>query len=110
MSPRLVVKPEYLGFTFAVYTLWSKARPAFANGDCLGIIGMATLMAMFIGGGMGIRTRLAAQVDKHVTSIGDVGPLFKRVAITMFSFQAITAIYLTFRYHNSYFDSWGEAA
>ena len=76
----------------------------------LGIIGMATLMAMFIGGGMGIRTRLAAQVDMHVTSIGDVGPLFKRVAITMFSFQAITAIYLTFRYHNGYFDSWGEAA
>lgn len=76
----------------------------------LGIIGMATLMAMFISGGMGIRTRLAAQVDMHVANIGDVAPLFKRIAITMFTFQGVTAIYLTFRYRSGYIDSWVDAA
>lgn len=76
----------------------------------IGIIGMATVMATFIGGGMGIRTRLAAQLDLHVANIGDVAPLFKRIAITMVTFQGITAIYLTFRYHNGYFENWGDAA
>lgn len=76
----------------------------------IGIIGMATVLAMFVGGGMGLRTKLAAQVDMHVTSIGDVAPLFKRIAITMVSFQGLTAIFLAFRYHGNYYDSWSEAA
>ena len=76
----------------------------------LGILGLATALAMFVGGGMGIRTRLAAQADTHVSAIGDVAPLFKRVMITMVGFQGLSAIYLTFRYRDGYFDSWPAAA
>lgn len=76
----------------------------------LGFIAMATLLAMFVGGGMGLRSRLAAQVDLHVTNIGDVAPLFKRIALTTFAFQGITAIYLMFRYQGGYGESWAEAA
>src|SRR5690606_7836138 len=65
----------------------------------IGIIGMTTVLGLFIGGRLGLRTRLVAQTDMHVVSLGDVGPLFKRVAITMVLFQTATAVILTLRYH-----------
>ncbi len=71
----------------------------------IGIIAMTTLLGLFVGGRLGLRTRLAAQTDMHVVSLGDVGPLFKRVAITTLIFQGITAIILTIRYATYYFDS-----
>lgn len=70
----------------------------------LGIIAMATLLGLFIGGRLGIRTRLVAQADMHVVSLGEVRPLFRRVAVTMLSFQMITAVVLTIRYRANYFD------
>ena len=70
----------------------------------LGIIAMATLLGLFIGGRLGIRTRLVAQADMHVISIGEVRPLFRRVAIMMVSFQTVTAFVLTIRYRSTYFD------
>lgn len=73
----------------------------------IGIIGMTTVLGLFIGGRLGLRTRLVAQTDMHVVSLGDVGPLFKRVAITMVLFQTATAVILTLRYHLHYFDSFG---
>lgn len=75
----------------------------------IGIIAMTTVLGLFVGGRLGLRTRLAAQTDMHVVSLGDVGPLFKRVAITTFIFQFITAVILTIRYATYYFDSFGEA-
>lgn len=73
----------------------------------IGIIAMTTVLGLFVGGRLGLRTRLAAQTDMHVVSLGDVGPLFKRVAITMLFFQLVTAVVLTARYATSYFDSFG---
>jgi trk system potassium uptake protein TrkH len=70
----------------------------------LGIIALATVLGLFIGGRLGLRTRLVAQADMHVVNIGEVRPLFRRVALTMISFQAVTAIVLTVRYRASYFD------
>ena len=75
----------------------------------IGIIAMTTVLGLFVGGRLGLRTRLAAQTDMHVVSLGDVGPLFKRVAITTFIFQFIAAVILTIRYATYYFDSFGEA-
>lgn len=69
----------------------------------LGIIALATILGLFIGGRLGLRTRLVAQVDMHVVNIGDVRPLFKRVAFTMLFFQSITAVVLTLRYRGAYF-------
>ncbi len=70
----------------------------------LGIVALATVLGLFIGGRLGLRTRLVAQADMHVVNIGEVRPLFKRVALTMVFFQAVTAVALTARYRGSYFD------
>lgn len=73
----------------------------------IGIIAMTTVLGLFVGGRLGLRTRLAAQTDMHVVSLGDVAPLFKRVTITMVLFQGVTAVILTLRYWTYYFDSFG---
>ena len=69
----------------------------------LGIIALATVLGLFIGGRLGLRTRLVAQADMHVVNIGEVRPLFKRVAFTMLFFQTVTAVVLTLRYRGAYF-------
>ncbi|MEJ7636234.1 potassium transporter TrkG [Aeromicrobium sp.] len=70
----------------------------------LGIIALATVLGLFIGGRLGLRTRMVAQADMHVVSLGEVRPLFRRVAITMLFFQTVTAVVLTLRYRAHYFD------
>lgn len=70
----------------------------------LGIIAMATVLGLFIGGRLGLRTRLVAQTDMHVVNIGEVRPLFRRVAVMMVAFQTIITIILTARYRAEYFD------
>nr|MCW2727239.1 ATPase [Aeromicrobium sp.] len=70
----------------------------------LGIIALATVLGLFIGGRLGLRTRMVAQADMHVVNIGEVRPLFRRVALTMIFFQAVTAFVLTLRYRGAYFD------
>ncbi|WP_082554154.1 TrkH family potassium uptake protein [Aeromicrobium sp. Root495] len=76
----------------------------------LGIIALATILGLFVGGRLGVRTRLLAQADMHVVSLGEVRPLLRRVAITMLFFQTIIAVVLTLRYRQTYFDDWGTAA
>jgi len=75
----------------------------------LGIVALATLLGLFVGGRLGIRTRLVAQADMHVVNIGEVKPLFRRVALTMVFFETVTAVVLTFRYRGSYFGDWGTS-
>ncbi len=72
----------------------------------IGIIALATVLGLFIGGRLGLRTQMLAQVDMHVVSLGDVRPLFRRVTVTLLSFQAVIAVILTLRYRAAYFDSW----
>ncbi|MDF1703684.1 MAG: potassium transporter TrkG [Aeromicrobium sp.] len=75
----------------------------------LGIVALATVLGLFIGGRLGLRTRLVAQTDMHVVSLGEVRPLFRRVAVVMLSFQLVIAVVLSVRYRGSYFDSWGTS-
>ena len=70
----------------------------------LGIIALATVLGLFIGGRLGLRTRMVAQADMHVVTLGEVRPLFRRVAITMLAFQTVIAVVLTIRYRLGYFD------
>ncbi|MGJ9411296.1 TrkH family potassium uptake protein [Aeromicrobium sp. CF4.19] len=72
----------------------------------LGIVALATVLGLFIGGRLGLRTRLVAQTDMHVVNIGEVRPLFRRVAMMMIGFQLAIALVLTLRYRQEYFDSW----
>jgi Trk-type K+ transport system membrane component len=89
-------------------TYWSPAGQgiilALVEIGGLGIIALATVLGLFIGGRLGLRTRLVAQADMHVVSLGEVRPLFRRVAVTMLFFQSITAAVLTARYRAHYFD------
>ena len=70
----------------------------------LGIVALATVLGLFIGGRLGLRTRLVAQADMHVVNIGEVRPLFRRVAVTLLGFQSVIALILTARYRTEYFD------
>ncbi len=75
----------------------------------LGIVALATILGLFIGGRLGLRTKLVAQVDMHVVSLGEVKPLFRRIAITMVLFQSVIAVILTIRYRLGYFDDMPNA-
>ncbi len=75
----------------------------------LGIVALATVLGLFIGGRLGLRTSLVAQADMHVVSIGEVRPLFRRVAITMAFFQVVIAAVLMVKYRASYYDDWGTS-
>ncbi len=76
-------------------TYWSPAGQgimlALVEIGGLGIIALATVLGLFIGGRLGLRTRMVAQADMHVVSLGEVRPLFRRVAVTMLFFQSVTA-------------------
>lgn len=76
----------------------------------IGIVLMATILGLFVGGRLGLRTRLVAQADMHVVSIGDVAPLFRRVTMTTAIFQLVLAAFLTWRYAVHYHRSLGSAA
>ena len=75
----------------------------------IGILAMATILGIFVGGGFGLKTKMATQMDLHIANFGEVAPLFKRIAITMLVFQGVAAFFLTFRYHGKYHDTWGES-
>lgn len=75
----------------------------------LGIMTLATLLGLMVGGRIGLRSRLIAQEEMHVVNIGEVGPLLRRVAVTMFLFQGVVAIVLTLKFRLTYFDDWGTA-
>lgn len=92
---------------------WSPAGQAaivvLAEMGGLGIIALATLLGLFIGGRLGLRTSLVAQADMHVVRLGEVRPLFRRVAVTMVFFQVLIAAVLTTRYRMTYYDDLGTS-
>ena len=94
-------------------TYWTPAGQAailiLAEIGGLGIVALATVLGLFIGGRLGIRTSLVAQADMHVVSLGEVRPLFRRVTVTMLFFQAIIAAVLTVKYRVDYHPDWGTA-
>lgn len=75
----------------------------------LGIMTIATLLGLLVGGRLGLRTRLIAQAEMHVLNIGDVRPLLRRIIVTMASFQAVLAVVLSLRFRAIYYDDWPTA-
>ena len=76
----------------------------------LGIMTLATLLVLLVGGRLRLRTRLLAQAEMHVVSLGDVRPLLRRVALTMVFFEGVIAVILTIRFRILYFDDLPTAA
>lgn len=76
----------------------------------IGIMTIATLLALIVGGRLGLRSRIIAQAETHALTLGDVRGLVRRVAITMFLFEFVLTVVLTLRFRIAYVASWKEAA
>jgi potassium uptake TrkH family protein len=74
-----------------------------------GIMTLATLLGMLVGGKLRLRSSLIAQAETHTLNIGDVRHVVRRVAITMLVFEAAVAAVLTVRFRERYDDTWSEA-
>ena len=74
-----------------------------------GIMTLATLLGMLVGGRLGLRSSLIAQAETHTLNIGDVRHVVRRVAVTMLLFEATFALVLAGRFRAAYDDSWGQA-
>lgn len=74
-----------------------------------GIMTLATLLGMLVGGRLRLKSSLIAQVETHTLNIGDVRHVIRRVAVTIALFETVFALMLTLRFRTVYDDSWGQA-
>ncbi|WP_244928520.1 potassium transporter TrkG [Nocardioides sp. W7] len=74
-----------------------------------GIMTLATLLGMLVGGKLRLKSSLIAQAETHTLNIGDVRHVVRRVAITMLAFEAAFAALLTARFRVRYDESWADA-
>ncbi len=74
-----------------------------------GIMTMATLLGLLVGGRLRLKSSLVAQTETHSLNLGDVRHVVRRVAVTMLIFEAVIALALTVRFRVEYDDTWGQA-
>ena len=95
-------------------TYWSPFGQAVIVGliqvGGFGIMTLATLLGLLVGGKLRLKSSLIAQAETHSLNIGDVRHVVRRVAVTMVAFEAAFAAVLTVRFRVQYDDTWAEAA
>lgn len=95
-------------------TYWSPFGQAVIVGliqiGGFGIMTLATLLGMLVGGKLRLTSSLIAQAETRTLNIGDVRHVVRRVAVTMLAFEAVFAAVLTVRFRARYDDTWAEAA
>lgn len=74
-----------------------------------GIMTLATLLGLLVGGKLRLTSSLIAQAETHTMNIGDVRHVVRRIAITILAFEIAFAAILTFRFRVAYDDTWGQA-
>ncbi|EON22893.1 H(+)-transporting two-sector ATPase [Nocardioides sp. CF8] len=74
-----------------------------------GIMTLATLLGLLVGGKLRLKSSLIAQAETHTLNIGDVRHVIGRIAITILAFEIAFATMLTFRFRAAYDDTWGQA-
>ena len=74
-----------------------------------GILTLATLLGLLVGGRLGLRSSLVAQAESHTLNLGDVRHVLARVAVTMALFEAAITAVLTLRFRAAYDDTWADA-
>jgi len=74
-----------------------------------GIMTLATLLGMLVGGKLRLRSSLIAQAETHTLNIGDVRHIIRRIALTILLFETAFALVLTLQFRRAYDDSWGQA-
>ena len=74
-----------------------------------GIMTLATLLGMLVGGKLRLKSSLIAQAETHTLNIGEVRHVIRRIAITILLFELAFAMVLTLRFRSAYDDSWAQA-
>lgn len=94
-------------------TFWSPFGQAVIMGliqvGGFGIMTLATLLGLLVGGKLRLRSSLIAQAETHALNIGDVRHVVRRVAVTMLAFEAAFALVLVLRFRGRYDDTWSDA-
>lgn len=94
-------------------TYWSPFGQAVIMGliqiGGFGIMTLATLLGMLVGGKLRLKSSLIAQAETHTLNIGDVRHVIRRVAFTVLAFETVFAAILTARFRVAYDESWGQA-
>ncbi|MGQ0466325.1 MAG: TrkH family potassium uptake protein [Sporichthyaceae bacterium] len=75
----------------------------------LGIMTMATLLALLLSRRLGLRTRLVLQAETKSLQLRDLRKLLLGIAAFSFATEAIVATILTIRFATRYDEPWGEA-
>jgi trk system potassium uptake protein TrkH len=74
-----------------------------------GIMTLATLLGLLVGGKLGLKSSLIAQTETHSVNFGEIGQVVRRVALTMLAFETVFALILIARFRTAYDESWGQA-
>ena len=94
-------------------TFWSPFGQAVIMGliqvGGFGIVTLATLLGLLVGGRLRLRSSLIAQTETHTLNIGDVRHVVRRVALTMLAFEVAFAAVLALRFRARYDDTWSDA-
>ena len=76
----------------------------------LGIMTLATLLAVLMSGRLGLRARLLAQAETRALGLADVRRVLRNIVIFSLVCEAVAAIVLTIRFMTAYGKSFGAAA
>lgn len=74
-----------------------------------GIMTLATLLGLLVGGRLRLRSSLIAKTETKSLNIGDVRHVVRRIAATILIFETAIAVLLTARFRIAYDETWGEA-
>ena len=74
-----------------------------------GIMTMATLLAVLVGGRLGLSTKLVAQNESHASSMGNVKAILRTIGVTVLITEALVALVLAARFYLGYGHSIGSA-
>lgn len=75
----------------------------------IGVMTLATLLALAVRGRLGLRSSLAAQVDTHSAGLGQVRTVVGRVVVLSLVIEAVVAVALTLRLALGHGMAWGRA-
>jgi potassium uptake TrkH family protein len=75
----------------------------------LGLMTVASLVALTLSGRLGVRTRLVAQTETRSSRAGDVRRMIRWIVAFSLSFEAVLAAWLTFQQYTTYGRSFGSA-
>ena len=94
-------------------TYWSPFGQAVILGliqvGGFGIMTLATLLGILVGGKLRLTSSLIAQAETHTLNVGDVRHVIRRIALTILTFEVGFAAVLTLRFRSAYDESWALA-